>query len=246
LRPLRRPSRTTIIGGRLYEEAIDALRAHLSSVLPDDRFFVAEAQEYLADLQRHLPFADGRLEEALASLHVERREAMLAGRPLRPLRRWARKRLVDASPGVVETLAAFETSRSAESSPEARLPAEVEDLRGAYACRRAVLVGGLADEHRRAAIQAHLGLSTVEWVEHDHAERADADTLARRIRAGRFDLAIVFVRFISQALFGAAREACRAAGIELVTVDRGLGVVSVCRAIVEGRRSSDASQADAA
>jgi len=234
------------LGGRLYEEAIDALRAHLSSVPPDDRFFVAEAQEYLADLQRHLPFADARLEEALASLPVERREAMLAGRPLRPLRRWARKRLGDASPGADETPAAPEPMRTTASTSEARLPPEVEGLRSAYAGRNAVLVGGLADEHRRAAIEAHLGFSTVEWVEHDQAERADADTLARRIRAGRFHVAIVFVRFISHALFGAAREACRAAGVELVTVDRGLGAVSVCRAIVEERRPVATTPADAA
>lgn len=111
-----------------------------------------------------------------------------------------------------------------------RSPSEIEHLRGAFAGKRAALVGGSSREERRRAIQAFFGFSQVDWIEHERTETADGANLARRIENGRYDIVFFLARFSSHPLQSHVKQACKAANVPFALVERGYGVAGLARA----------------
>jgi hypothetical protein len=105
------------------------------------------------------------------------------------------------------------------------------EARRRVAGRDALLIGGVPDELRRRALEAGLGLRSLNWLRVEHHEPFDAAESA--IRRPGVGLVLIMTRWRSHRDGPAARSACKAAGVPLVELPAGYGLRQVAYQVVQ-------------
>lgn len=129
----------------------------------------------------------------------------------------------------IRDAAAEDKSIEAEVTEDATVVPEDWPYASALKGKRALVIGGPANDAVRKRIQDAFGLASLEWSNADQVKNIQA--AASAIRGGNADLAIILRRFIGHNVDRTLIPACRTAGVLWVSVERGYSVGDIQRAV---------------
>ncbi len=200
------------------------------------------AAENLADALAGHPEAEWRVEACklyvdLARVHREQLQDIDAGEGFLILARHLvgdsddLVRLVDAEEEKWE--AAVKQLESVQKWHDGLLEVRLEALRDGLSGKRAVFVGGVKRGFDVEEARRELGLAEADFIPHFHSERGSLEKVRHKIRQGKVDYVVDFIRF------GAHRNLdsdCQDTGVTYVRVPRSRSLTWIVRALakVEG------------